>query len=124
MFGSIIPYIWFLKLTSMINSDLPEINLTGEKKVKQWLAENGYTNISEELLNATEFGLKAKGSIEDILVQVKTFLHPHRPFKLSDYQIDLLIRRAAKLNMVAYAAYVVLDANTELLEEINWERLS
>lgn len=108
----------------MTNPDLPEINFAGEKKVEQWLAENGYTNISKELLSATEFGLKAKGSIEDILVQVKTFLHPHRPFKLSDYQIDLLTRRAAKLNMVAYAAYVVVDAHAELLEEIKWERLS
>jgi hypothetical protein len=108
----------------MMNSGLPEIKLEGEKKVEQWLTENGYSNVLKETLQANESGLKATGRTDNILVQVSTFLHPHRPFKLSDYEIDLLTRRATKLNLVAYAAYVVLDSSGDLVGEINWERLS
>ena len=107
----------------MTNSGLSEIKLAGEKKVEQWLNENGYTDVSIETLHSTEHGIKATGTIENILVQVKTFLHPHRPFKFSDYEIDLLTRRAAKMELVAYAAYVILDYKGDLAEEINWERL-
>jgi hypothetical protein len=108
----------------MMNSGLPEIKIEGEKKVEQWLTENGYSNVLKETLQANEYGLKAVGRTENILVQVRTFLHPHRPFKLSDYETDLLTRRAAKLKLVAYAAYVVLDNSGNLVGEINWERLS
>ena len=108
----------------MVNRDLAEIQLTGEKQVKLWLISNGYTDVLKEPLGADEYGLKATGSIENILVQFRTFLHPQRPFKLSDYEIDKLIRRASKLKLIAYAAYVVLDDKNELVGEINWERLS
>ncbi|MEO6541397.1 MAG: hypothetical protein ABIN74_10415 [Ferruginibacter sp.] len=107
----------------MTNSGPPEFKLAGEKKVEKWLNDNGYTNISIETLHSTEQGIKATGTVETILVQVRTFLHPHRPFKLSDYEIDQLTRRAAKMEFVAYAAYVILDDKGDLVEEINWERL-
>ena len=108
----------------MINRGLTEIQLTGEKQVELWLLSNGYNNVLREALQVDESGLKATGSIENILVQVRTFLHPHRPFKLSDYEIDKLTRRASKLKLTAYAAYVVLDDKNNLVEEIIWERLS
>ena len=108
----------------MVNRTLIEIQLTGEKQVELWLANNGYTHISKEPLQPGELGLRASGSIENILVQVKAFLHPHRPFKLSDFEVDRLTRRASKLKLIAYAAYVVLDDKNSLVEEINWERLS
>ncbi|MEO6252858.1 MAG: hypothetical protein ABIO79_06115 [Ferruginibacter sp.] len=107
----------------MTNSGAPEIKLAGEKKVEKWLNDNGYTNVSIEALHSTERAIKAWGTVEHILVQVSTFLHPHRPFKLSDYEIDLLTRRAAKMELVAYVAYIILDDEGELAEEINWERL-
>jgi hypothetical protein len=108
----------------MVNSGFPEIKLAGENKVVQWLNENGYTNVSKEILQATEDGIKATGSVENILVQVRAFLHPHRPFKLSEYEIDILRRRAARLELVAYVAYVILDDRGDVVEEIHWERLS
>ena len=107
----------------MVNSGLPEIKLAGENKVEHWLKDNGYTDVSKETLQSTEHAIKAKGSVENILVQVRTFLHPHRPFKLSDYEIDILTRRAAKLDFVAYAAYVILNDKGDIVEEIIWERL-
>lgn len=108
----------------MGNSDSPKIKSEGEKHVEQWLTENGYSNLSKEPLQLNEYALKANGRTEHILVQIRTFLHPHRPFKLSEYEVDLLTRRAAKLKLIAYAAYVVLDDSGDLLEEISWERLS
>ena len=108
----------------MVNGNLAEIHLKGEKQVELWLVKNGYNNVFKELLQPGENGLKATGSVEDILIQVRTFLHPHRPFKISDCEVDRLIRRASTLKLVAYAAYVVLDEKNELVGEINWERLS
>ena len=108
----------------MANSELPEIKLTGEKHVETWLIENGYTDVLIETLKSDEYALNASGKIENILVQVRTFLHPHRPFKLSNYEVDLISRRAAKLKLVAYAAYVILNTDGNLNEDIIWERLS
>jgi len=108
----------------MVNGNLTEIHSKGEKQVELWLVNNGYNNVSKEPLHPGETGLKATGSVEDILIQVRTFLHPHRPFKLSDFEVDRLIRRASKMKLVAYVAYVVLNEKSELVGEINWERLS
>lgn len=108
----------------MIDSCLPEINLIGEKYVEQWLTENGYSNIIKVPMQANESGLVATGRIENILLMVRTFLHPHKAYKLSDYEVDLLTRRATKLKLVAYAAYAVTDKCGKLTEEITWERLS
>ncbi|MEP7237145.1 MAG: hypothetical protein ABI685_04760 [Ferruginibacter sp.] len=108
----------------MKNLELPDIKVTGERHVEQWLADNGYSNILKENIQTDEHGLKATGSIENILVIVRAFLHPHRPFKLSDYEVDQLTRRADKQKLIAYAAYVVLNKSGNLMEEINWERLS
>lgn len=108
----------------MVNGNLTEIQLVGEKQVELWLVNNGYNNVLKETLQPGESSLKATGSIENILIQVKTFSHPHRPFKLSDFEVDRLTRRASKMKLIAYVAYVVLNDKNELAEEINWERLS
>ncbi len=108
----------------MVHDNLAEIHLEGEKQVELWLVNNGYNNVLKELLQPGETGLKATGSVEDILIQVRTFQHPHRPFKLSDFEVDKLIRRASKMKLVAYVAYIVLDKKNQLVGEINWERLS
>lgn len=103
---------------------LQEVKIAGEKQVKHWLTENGYSSIELEILNTNESCLTATGSLENILVQVKSFLHPHRPFKLSDFETDILLRRAIKKKLIAYVAYVVVDENGNLCGEISWERLS
>ncbi len=117
------PYIWRLNYMIM-NPDLPGIKESGETLVQQWLTANGYTNIENETLLLNEQGMKALGTIKNILILTRTFLHPNRPFKISDYEIDILTRRAARLKLVAYVAYVILNSDNELAEEIQWERLS
>ena len=124
MFVPLKPYIWFLKPNIMADSELSKIKLAGEKHVVTWLTENGYAAILKEMLRSDEYALKASGKIENILVQVRSFVHPHRPFKLSNFEVDLIARRAAKLKLVAYAAYVILNTDGNLAEDIIWERLS
>ena len=108
----------------MLDSALPQINLIGEKYVEEWLTENGYSNILKVPMQANENGLVATGRIDNILVLVRSFLHPNSPYRISEYEMDLLTRRATKLKLVAYAAYAVLDDNGKLTQEITWERLS
>ncbi len=107
----------------MINSDLPEINLFGEKLVEKWLLENEYLSVNKVDLLLNNFCFHAVGKMESILVQYKTFVHPNRPFNLSEYEIDMLTRKAANLDLVAYVAYVVIDQNGHQLGEIIWKRL-
>ena len=76
------------------------------------------------MLQFNEYGFTAKGTIEGILVQIRTFLHPQRPFKLSDFEINALCAKAANQGLVAYAAYVIVDGKNNLAEDIHWERLS
>jgi hypothetical protein len=108
----------------MENYYLPEINPIGRKHVETWLSENGYFDIKQELLQSNDYGFTAKGKIESILVQVRTFLHPQRPFKLSDFEINALSAKAGKQGLVAYAAYVIVDENNNLSSDIVWDRLS
>lgn len=107
----------------MPDHDLPEIKLAGEKHVAQWLTDNGYTNIEKEDILIHEPVFLATGNIENILVRVSTFVFPNRPFKLSEFESDVLTRRAAKQQLTAYAAYVVIDNNLELSADITWDRL-
>ncbi len=98
--------------------------VAAEKHMKAWLAENGYSNTSKEILQANEYAYIATGKIENVLIRIRAFSYPNKLFKLSEYEIDVLIRRAKKLNLVAYAAYFILTDDGELSEEITWERLN
>lgn len=108
----------------MGKSNLPEINHVGEKLVEKWLFDNGYSSIIKEDIQLNETAFHATGQFQNILVKVKTVVHPNRPFKLSDYDIDILCRRGIKLNLVPYVAYLVIDNDGNLVGEITWERLS
>jgi hypothetical protein len=108
----------------MKNYYSPEFNPTGQKHVELWLAENGYSDVSKEQLRLNDYGFIAKGKTESLLVQIRTFLHPERTFRLSDFEIKALINKAVKLGLTAYAAYVTVDAENNLAGEIIWERLS
>ncbi len=110
--------------TIMVNPEIAKIQHAGEKLVEAWLISNGYNHVEKESTHSKEPHLRANGIKENILIQVRTFVHPHRPFKFSDFEIDKLTRRAVKLNLIAYAAYVVVDANNDLVGDITWERLS
>ena len=108
----------------MENYYLPEINVIGCKHIEEWLIENRYFDIKKELLQSNDYGFTAKGKIEGIFVQIRTFLHPQRPFKLSDFELNALSAKAVKLGLVAYAAYVIVDEEDNLAADIIWERLS
>ncbi|MFZ1786369.1 MAG: hypothetical protein WAU23_14285 [Ferruginibacter sp.] len=108
----------------MVDIGSTKIKNLGETHVEKWLTENGYTSLFRENLQMENTGLMANGKIENIIVQISTFLLPHRPFKISEYEADRLIRRAKKLARIAYAAYVVVDEHGNLDGEIIWERLS
>jgi hypothetical protein len=108
----------------MENYYLPEINSIGQKHVESWLTENGYLDVRKEQLQQNDSGFIAKGKFESILVQIRTFLYPQRPFKLSDFEIKSLSVKAGKLGLVAYAAYVIVNEEHNTTEDIIWERLS
>jgi len=96
--------------------------VAAEKHLKAWLAENQYSNISKELLQANEYAFSATGKTENILIQIRAFSYPDKPFKLSKYELGLLVKLAKKIKLVAYAVYVVLKDDGELSEDIIWER--
>ncbi len=108
----------------MENYYLPELNSIGQEHVERWLTDNGYFDVRKELLQANDYGYSAKGKIENVLIQIRTFLHPQRPFKLSDLEIEIFTAKADKQGMVAYSAYVAVDDKNALVGEIIWDRLS
>ncbi|MFM6924506.1 MAG: hypothetical protein ACKOU7_03320 [Ferruginibacter sp.] len=108
----------------MENYYLPEIDSVGRKHVETWLSENGYIDIKQVLFNSKDSGFIAKGKIEGVIVRIRTFLYPQRPFKLSVFELNTLMVKAHKLKLVAYAAYVTVDSENNLAGEIMWERLS
>ena len=108
----------------MENYYSPEINPVGQKHVESWLTANGYFDIAKEQIQFNDYGFSAKGNLESILVQTRTFLHPQRTFKLSDFEINSLSARAAKLGLVAYVAYITVDDENNIAGDIIWERLS
>lgn len=100
-----------------------EIDITGESFVESWLTENGYSNILKEDLFPKEREIRATGKLGTIIIRVRTFLHPSRPFKLSEYEAHKIMLRASRQKDSAYAAYVVIDENKDIVGEIIWERL-
>jgi hypothetical protein len=106
-----------------MNPELPKIKEAGLQLVEKWMIENGYSHIQKEPLLLHDNGLKARGTRENILVQVRTFQQPGNIFKISDYETDILTRRALKLELVAYVAYVILSEQGEPAGEIQWERI-
>lgn len=107
----------------MGNLTSSEIELTGESLVESWLAQNGYSNITKEILFPKETEIRASSTLQNIIVQVRTFVHPTRPFKLSEYETHKITLRASRHKNIAYAAYVVIDESRNLVGDIIWERL-
>lgn len=108
----------------MENNCLPNLIPIGLKYVEEWLHQNGYSGISKQLLQPDDYGFIAIGQRESLLVQVRTFLHPRQPLLLSDAECDALVESAASLGLIAYAAYLIVDNENNLVGEIFWDRLS
>lgn len=98
--------------------------VAAEKHIKSWLTENGYSDITKELLAAKENALVADGKSENIIVQIRAYNNPNSLVKLNTAEAEELRQKAKKLKAVAYAAYVILDDDGELSEDIRWDRLS
>ncbi len=96
--------------------------VAGEKHMKSWLAENGYSSIIKENLNSADYALIATGQGEKIMVQVRAFTFPNKPVKLSEFELDVLTGRAKKFKLVPYVAYIILDESSNLHDDIIWER--
>jgi len=101
-----------------------DIAHTGEKLVEEWLSENGFVNV---LISADETGnnaIEANGSIENILVNVRTHVQPFKPARISDDDRSKIKIAAEKLGRKAYVAYLVIDGEKNIVGDIGWERLS
>lgn len=118
------PYIWYRNQPAMGKLSATEIEATGESHIEEWLIENGYSNIMKQTLFPDEREIMAVGNVETILIQVRTFVYPGTPFKLTETETHKIRLRASINKNVAYAAYVVIDENKNLVGEIIWERLS
>ncbi|WP_462255344.1 hypothetical protein [Ferruginibacter sp.] len=104
--------------------DTNEISDEGLKHLENWLIENGYSNIVIDKFKADVADIHAKGSIENIIVEVKTVLHPDEKTVLSRTDKFALKELANRLEKIAYVAYVVIDKDKNLIGEIVWERLN
>lgn len=107
----------------MSNTILAQNAIAGEKLVLNWLTENTFTDMVKEDFGVDEKVIIATGTLENILIRVKTVVYPQIPFKLSEYEINQITKMASGLNKKAYVAYVIIDADKNLIGEIKWKRL-
>ena len=102
---------------------LTEIASTGAKHLENWLDQNGYTDIEIDNWQPGSVDMKAKGSLENIIVQVKTVQQPAQRTALSGTDKFALKDLAARLERIPYTAFIVIDENMNLVDEIIWERV-
>jgi len=102
---------------------LTEIASIGAKLTEDWLNENGYSHIEVDNWQAGFVDIKAKGSLENILVQVKTVQLPAERAPTSGTDKFALKELASRLERIPYTASIVIDDNKNLVGEIVWERV-
>ena len=107
----------------MHHLSMTEIADSGEKHMENWLVKNGFKNVKIHRGQGSLPEIEADGSMENILVHVKTVLTPGQHDKLNDEEKTKFIIRAARLERVGYLAYVVIDNDKNLSGEIAWEKL-
>ena len=100
-----------------------EITSMGAKHVENWLCQNGYTDIEIDSWQSGSLDMKAKGAVENILVQVRTVQLPgeHNPINGTDK--FALKDLASRLERIPYTACIVIDENKNPVGEIIWERV-
>jgi hypothetical protein len=101
-----------------------DVAQTGEKLVEEWLSENGFINVLINTTDSSSSAIEANGTIENILVHVRTHVQPFRPGRIMEEQRNKIKITAESLGRKAYVAYVVIDADKNIVGEISWERLS
>ena len=108
----------------MDNLKTAEIVQTGEKRVEEWLSENGFINVLNIADHRGNNTIEANGSIENILVHVRTRVQPDQPGRISDEDRVRIKVTAETLGRKAYVAYLVIDEDKNIVGEINWDRVS
>ena len=107
----------------MSNSETSNITTAGEGHVEKWLSGNGYNSIIKDIAGPGPEAIEANGTIENILVIVKTAVTPNQPVEITRAQKNAIKTRAEQSDRKAYVAYVIIDANKDIVGEIIWERI-
>ena len=107
----------------MSNSETSNITTAGEGHVEKWLSGNGYNSIIKDIAGPGPEAIEANGTIENILVIVKTAVTPNQPVEITRAQKNAIKTRAEQSDRKAYIAYVIIDANKDIVGEIIWERI-
>jgi Holliday junction resolvase-like predicted endonuclease len=101
----------------------PDIGQVGEKAVAAWLRGNGYSvNQNTALPGSTD--IEAVSQKASLLVQVKTAVYPNQPGQLDWEEVRNLKSRASNIGYEAWAAYVQINSQGQLVGQISWKKLS
>jgi|SRR5437868_9712666 len=101
-----------------------EIAEVGEQHVAEWLSENGFINVVKNSSLGGNDAIEANGSIENILVHVRTSIKPTSPREINEADKTLIKSAAEHAGRKAYVAFVVIDDEKKMEGEISWQRLS
>ena len=107
----------------MVDLELTEITKAGVHHLENWLKDNDYSDITTRIWQAGAADVTATGKAENILVQVKTVIHPNENEPLNGTDKFALKELALRLEKVPYIAFLVIAADKSLIGEIDWERL-
>jgi hypothetical protein len=107
----------------MPDLETTEITKASVPHLENWLILHGYSNLIVDEWLPGSIEIKANGLTENILVQVKAVLHPNEQASLNGTDKFALKELATRLERKAYAAYLVIDKDKNLIGEIVWERL-
>ena len=108
----------------MVHLPLTEITMAGVQHLENWLTENGYSSSAPEIWQTGTADIKADSKQENILIQVKTVLHPNDYVLLNGTDRFALKDMAERLGRTAYVAYLAIDDDRNLVGEIVWQRLT
>jgi hypothetical protein len=100
-----------------------EITTMGAKYLENWLNQNGYTDVEIDSWQQGSVDIKATGTVENIIVQVRTVQLPdeHQPTSGTDkFALKEIAERSER---VPYSAFITMDENKEIVGEIIWERV-
>lgn len=103
--------------------ELTEIIKAGVFHLENWLTLNGYKNIEVSIWQSGSADIKADGQTENILVQLKAMQLPGKRVEPNGTDKFALKDLAERHNRIPYIAYLSIDEDKNIKEEIIWERL-
>ena len=100
-----------------------ETTTMGAKHLENWLNQNGYTDVEIDSSQQDSVDIKATGTVEHILVQVRTVQLPGQHQPISGTDKFALKEIAERSKRVPYSAFITIDENKNIVGEIIWERV-